>query len=94
MDIEHSVFMLFYIYECSAYRVCNFICCIPIPVGFQWAMLIVLLQTNDALVAPLLRLKENYCHVEECERVLMKSKKYNELVILYQTKGLHKKGIF
>ena len=57
-------------------------------------MLIVLLQTNDALVAPLLRLKENYCHVEECERVLMKSKKYNELVILYQTKGLHKKGIF
>ena len=56
--------------------------------------MIVLLQTNDALVAPLLRLKENYCHVEECERVLMKSKKYNELVILYQTKGLHKKGIF
>lgn len=55
--------------------------------------MIVLLQTNDALVAPLLRLKENYCHVEECERVLMKSKKYNELVILYQTKGLHKKGI-
>ena len=56
--------------------------------------MIVLLQTNDALIAPLLRLKENYCHVEECERVLMKSKKYNELVILYQTKGLHKKGIF
>lgn len=51
------------------------------------------LQTNDALVAPLLRLKENYCHVEECERVLMKSKKYNELVILYQTKGLHKKAL-
>lgn len=54
--------------------------------------MIVLLQTSDALVAPLLRLKGNYCHVEECERVLMKSKKYNELVILYQTKGLHKKG--
>ncbi|PFX22208.1 Vam6/Vps39-like protein [Stylophora pistillata] len=51
------------------------------------------LQTNDALVAPLLRLKENFCHVEECERVLMKSKKYNELVILYQTKGLHKKAL-
>ncbi|RMX46404.1 hypothetical protein pdam_00000713 [Pocillopora damicornis] len=50
------------------------------------------LQTNDALVAPLLRLKENFCHVEECERVLSKSKKYNELVILYQAKGLHKKG--
>lgn len=51
------------------------------------------LQTNDALVAPLLRLKENNCHVEECERVLMKHKKYNELVILYQTKGLHKKAL-
>lgn len=51
------------------------------------------LQTNDALVAPLLRLKENFCHVEECERVLMKSKKYNELVILYQAKGLHKKAL-
>ncbi|KAL9957718.1 hypothetical protein ACROYT_G034654 [Oculina patagonica] len=51
------------------------------------------LQTNDALVAPLLRLKENNCHVEECERVLMKNKKYNELVILYQTKGLHKKAL-
>ena len=56
-------------------------------------VLFVLLQTNDALVAPLLRLKENNCHVEECERVLMKNKKYNELVILYQTKGLHKKGV-
>jgi len=56
-------------------------------------VLLVVLQTNDALVAPLLRLKENNCHVEECERVLMKSKKYNELVILYQTKGLHKKGV-
>jgi len=56
-------------------------------------MLFVVLQTNDALVAPLLRLKENNCHVEECERVLMKNKKYNELVILYKTKGLHKKGL-
>lgn len=51
------------------------------------------LQTNDALVAPLLRLKENNCHVEESERVLMRNKKYNELVILYQTKGLHKKAL-
>ncbi|KAK2560444.1 Vam6/Vps39-like protein [Acropora cervicornis] len=50
------------------------------------------LQTNDALVAPLLRLKDNNCHVVECEKVLIKSKKYNELVILYQTKGLHRKG--
>lgn len=51
------------------------------------------LQTNDALVAPLLRLKDNNCHVVECEKVLIKSKKYNELVILYQTKGLHRKAL-
>ncbi|EDO34329.1 predicted protein [Nematostella vectensis] len=51
------------------------------------------LQTNDALVAPLLRLKDNNSHVEESERALMKNKKYNELVILYQTKGLHKKAL-
>ena len=25
VDIEHSVFMLYYSYECSAYPVCNFI---------------------------------------------------------------------
>ena len=35
VDIEQSVFMLYYLYECSAYPVCNFICCIPIHVGFQ-----------------------------------------------------------
>ena len=55
--------------------------------------IIILFQTNDALVAPLLRLKDNNCHVVECEKVLIKSKKYNELVILYQTKGLHRKGL-
>ncbi len=52
------------------------------------------LQTNEALIAPLLRLKDNNCHVEECERVLRKGKKYSELVLLYQNKGIHKKGLF
>ena len=49
------------------------------------------LQTNEAMIAPLLRL-DNNCHVEECERVLKKAKKYAELVSLYQNKGIHKKG--
>ena len=49
------------------------------------------LQTNEAMIAPLLRL-DNNCHVEECERVLKKAKKYNELVSLYQNKGIHEKG--
>ena len=48
--------------------------------------------TNDALVAPLLRLPENNCHVEECERILKKHDKFNELMILYEKKGHHRKG--
>jgi len=49
-------------------------------------------QTNDALVAPLLRLKDNSCHIDESERVLKEAQKYSELVILYEKKGLHNKG--
>ncbi|XP_054260195.1 vam6/Vps39-like protein [Macrosteles quadrilineatus] len=49
------------------------------------------LQTNDALVAPLLR--RNYCHLEETEHTLRKHHKYSELIILYQTKGLHHKAL-
>lgn len=48
-------------------------------------------QTNDALIAPLLRL--NNCNVEESEKILKKHKKYSELIILYQTKGLHHKAL-
>jgi len=51
------------------------------------------LQTNEAMIAPLLRLKDNHCHIEECERVLVKAKKVNELVLLYQSKGNHKKAL-
>lgn len=49
------------------------------------------LQTNDALVAPLLRL--NYCHLAETERTLKKYGKHNELIILYQTKGQHRRAL-
>ncbi|XP_071480649.1 vam6/Vps39-like protein [Diadema antillarum] len=51
------------------------------------------LQTNDALVAPLLRLKDNNCHLEESERVLKIYQKYSELIILYEKKGMHKKAL-
>ena len=51
------------------------------------------MQTNDALVAPLLRLKDNSCHLVECESALKKRLKYVELVILYEKKGLHEKGM-
>ncbi|XP_043929951.1 vam6/Vps39-like protein isoform X1 [Protopterus annectens] len=51
------------------------------------------LHTNVALVAPLLRLENNHCHVEESEHVLKKAQKYSELIILYEKKGLHKKAL-
>ncbi|XP_060532136.1 vam6/Vps39-like protein [Cylas formicarius] len=49
------------------------------------------LQTNDALVAPLLR--RNHCHLVETEKILKKMGKYNELIILYQTKGQHRRAL-
>jgi tetratricopeptide (TPR) repeat protein len=49
------------------------------------------LQTNDALVAPLLRL--NHCHLGETEKILKKMGKHNELIILYQTKGQHRRAL-
>ena len=51
------------------------------------------LQTNDALVAPLLRLKENWCHQEEAERVLLRAGKFTELVIFYNTRGMHRRAL-
>ena len=50
------------------------------------------MQTNDALIAPLLRLPDNNCHVEEAERILKKAHKQRELIELYRKKGLHRKG--
>ncbi|KAM7360062.1 vacuolar protein sorting 39 [Cochliomyia hominivorax] len=49
------------------------------------------LQTNDSLIAPLLRL--NQCHLEESEKTLLKHDKISELIILYQTNGKHKKAL-
>ncbi|XP_067938529.1 vam6/Vps39-like protein [Watersipora subatra] len=51
------------------------------------------LEINDALVAPLLRLKDNNCHVEESEKVLKKSDKLDELIILYETRQQHTKAL-
>ncbi|XP_068628376.1 vam6/Vps39-like protein [Battus philenor] len=49
------------------------------------------LQTNDAFVAPLLRL--NNCRLEEAEKTLSQHGKHSELIILYQTKGQHTKAL-
>lgn len=34
-----------------------------------------------------------YCHLEESEKTLQQYEKYGELIILYQTKGHHKKAL-
>nr|CAG4646809.1 EOG090X0131 [Megafenestra aurita]SVE92222.1 EOG090X0131 [Megafenestra aurita] len=51
------------------------------------------LLTNDALVASLLRLRDNHCHLAESERALKRHHKHAELIILYQTRGLHRKAL-
>lgn len=51
------------------------------------------LKTNDALVASLLRLPTNHCHLEEAEKVLKYYNKYNELIILYQCRKLHRRAL-
>lgn len=62
------------------------------PLEAVFTEILLLLQTNVALVAPLLRLENNHCHIEESEHVLKKAHKYSELIILYEKKGLHEKG--
>lgn len=49
------------------------------------------LLTNDAFVAPLLRL--NHCRLDEAEKTLLQHGKHSELIILYQTKGQHQKAL-
>ncbi|CAD5113361.1 DgyrCDS2533 [Dimorphilus gyrociliatus] len=51
------------------------------------------LQTQEALIASLLRLKDNQCHVVESEKILKSSHKYLELILLYESKGMHKEAL-
>ena len=44
------------------------------------------------MVGSLLRLPDNYLHLEECERVLRSEEYFKELIDLYQSKGRHRKG--
>ena len=61
--------------------------------GFLLELTLHTFQTNDALVAPLLRLPDNCCHVEEAERMLKRAQKNRELIELYRRKNMHRKGI-
>lgn len=51
------------------------------------------LLTNPTLVPSLVRLPDNRCHLQETELCLKKDQKYSELIIFYQTRGLHRKAL-
>lgn len=51
------------------------------------------LHTSDGLVASLVNLPDNNCHVEETEEALIQFKKFNELIVFYRSKGLHRKAL-
>lgn len=51
------------------------------------------LKTKNPLVASLLRLPDNHCKLQVTEKALTKYHKYNELIILYQSRGLHQKAL-
>lgn len=65
--------------------------CILLSSKWKLICLMICAQTNDALVAPLLR--RNFCNLEETERILKKHQKHAELIVLYKTKGLHEKAL-
>ncbi|KAI1284924.1 Vam6/Vps39-like protein [Halotydeus destructor] len=48
---------------------------------------------SDERVERLIRSPDNHCHVERSEDALKRHRKYNELKIFYQRKGLHKKAL-
>ncbi|KAF7259332.1 hypothetical protein EG68_04225 [Paragonimus skrjabini miyazakii] len=50
------------------------------------------LATNTARVGPLLR-QINSCQLEESERTLLEYHRYQDLVMLYQAHGLHRKAL-
>ncbi|KAG0231170.1 Vacuolar morphogenesis protein 6 [Actinomortierella wolfii] len=50
------------------------------------------MTTNERLVGSLLRVT-NYCNLEETETLLLKHKKYKELVDYYKGKSLHRKAL-
>ena len=51
------------------------------------------IEDRHALLAPLLRLKDNQCHLKETESVLRKYQKFTELTIFYNTRGLHRRSL-
>ncbi|KAJ3055453.1 Vam6/Vps39-like protein [Rhizophlyctis rosea] len=55
-------------------------------------LLKVYLRVNKSLVGPLVRI-QNYCNLEESEKVLLDNQRYLDLVDLYRGKALHGKAL-
>lgn len=50
-------------------------------------------QTNDGLITSLLRIPDSNCLVDEVENILIRSAKYQELIVFYQRKNQHEKAL-
>ncbi|CAH8842405.1 unnamed protein product [Trichobilharzia szidati] len=66
--------------------------CIELLELIDTSLLKCYLSTNTARVAPLLR-QENVCMLEESVKTLLEHKRYQELVMLYQSRGLHREAL-
>eukprot|EP00048_Salpingoeca_helianthica_P011412 m.164578 g.164578 ORF g.164578 m.164578 type:complete len:851 (-) comp15225_c0_seq3:104-2656(-) len=51
------------------------------------------LQFNQAMTAPFLRLAQNFCNVEESEKLLKAADKLPELVLLYRNRNMHRAAL-
>eukprot|EP01084_Bolivina_argentea_P259693 438277_1 len=52
-----------------------------------------LIELNDSRLETFLCDKYNKCNISECEQLLRKNKKFEELVLLYQSHGQHKAAL-
>jgi len=56
------------------------------------ALLKAYIKTNNDDITTLVS-NPNHCHIKECEKVLMNYNKFEQLVLLYRGKGLHRKAL-
>ncbi|KAJ1922601.1 Vacuolar morphogenesis protein 6 [Tieghemiomyces parasiticus] len=65
----------------------------PLAALVDTALLKAYLLTNPSLVGPLVRVHNNACEVEIGESLLLRHRRYQELVDLYYGKALHRKAL-
>jgi len=65
---------------------------VSVPQIIDTVLLKSYLLTNPTLVSSLMKLP-NYCHVKECESILIGARKYTDLILLYRSRGLHQNAL-